>query len=154
LPPRSRGGRGPRSARARNGNGDVDLQRGSDQSGIELYLAPEGDAGRLLRAFNLARNLNPLLRASENPIPARQRRRRAAAAPAFGGSALATYTYVDDIELDVETPITVRCTDDNSTENRVRAGLSADGVVVTAGEGTGDEMGIAVLQVVGRDPKP
>jgi hypothetical protein len=64
------------------------------------------------------------------------------------------YIYVDAHSLDVEAPITVRCTYDNSAENRARVGLDPQSVVVTAGEGTGDEMCIVALQVVGRDPTP
>ncbi|MBM4282973.1 MAG: hypothetical protein FJ137_20205 [Deltaproteobacteria bacterium] len=62
------------------------------------------------------------------------------------------YIYVDAHALDVEAPITVRCTYDNSPDNRARVGLDPQSVVVTAGEGTGDEMCIVALQVVGRDP--
>lgn len=64
------------------------------------------------------------------------------------------YIFVDDHAIDVEAPVTVRCTYDNTPENRARVGLDPTSVVVTAGEGTGDEMCIVALQVVGRDPTP
>jgi hypothetical protein len=64
------------------------------------------------------------------------------------------YIYVDAHAVDVEAPITVRCTYDNTPGNRARVGLDPTSVVVQAGEGTGDEMCIVTLEVVGRDPAP
>ena len=64
------------------------------------------------------------------------------------------YIYVDAHAVDVEAPLTVRCTYDNTSANRARVGLDPTSVVVQAGEGTGDEMCIVTLEVVGRDPAP
>jgi hypothetical protein len=62
------------------------------------------------------------------------------------------YTFVDAIPLSIETPITVRCTYDNSSANRARVGLDPTSVVVEGGEGTNDEMCIGGLQLIGRLP--
>lgn len=61
---------------------------------------------------------------------------------------------MDDVALGLTDQITVRCTYDNTPENRARVGLSPESVLVTAGEGTGDEMCIGSLQLVARDPTP
>lgn len=74
--------------------------------------------------------------------------------PAWDFNWQGQYVFVDAIELDIETPITVRCTYDNTPDNRARWGLDPVSVTVTSGESTGEEMCIGLLQIVPRDPTP
>jgi len=64
------------------------------------------------------------------------------------------YVLQDAIAVNVEAPLTVRCTYDNTPENRARVGLPPESVVVPAGEGTGTEMCIGAMLVVTQDPTP
>lgn len=63
------------------------------------------------------------------------------------------YTFVDALPLSIEDSVTVRCTYNNTSENRARVGLDPTSVEVVAGEGTGDEMCIGGVQFVLAQPQ-